>query len=292
MNNKSLLWGGLRLLPQPVLRATCYAFAKLHHFFDRTHAKECEDLVEAVVLPKEVSSKNVIKEMYRQIWLMLPDMVWSSKISDEDFLSHIDGVEELHAYLKGINENNQGIIFVAAHLGSWELCSQVICALSGVKPAVSLYKPHEYEWVNRLILSARLVHGQDVLSKDGGMISLFKRLKRGGNVGMVIDQHGGNSGVPSMFLGRKCKSWDSAAHLAFRTKCPLVPVSLVRTGSRYRMLWGKSIPVIENDAGKLDIQASVRLIDDQLSSFVAQYPEQWLWLGKRWGRDPKEVMGL
>jgi Kdo2-lipid IVA lauroyltransferase/acyltransferase len=225
--------------------------------------------------------------MYSELWKILPESMWISQKDDTEIFNYIEGYDELESYIK-TNHQDTGVIYVSAHLGAWELIPHIIS--KRIAPVVCIYKPSKINWLNNFMLKIRSDAQFSSIEKDGSIVKIFKELKRGKSVGMVVDQHGGEGGVDSSFLGAPCKSWEIMATLSNKTTCPIVPVCLIRNGDKYKVLWDRAI-IPELDAqGKIDIPKTTLIIDNVLSRFVRCAPEQWMWLGRRWGRDFEILM--
>lgn len=274
------IWAGLGLLPSPVLRCLFTCMSKLHYALDKRHVRECERMVKWSGVSGD--ERRMIKGMYSHLWQLLPDLIQASKRPWESFRQNISGLEEFEAYIQKHHEG-KGLVFISGHIGNWELCGWVLSR--SVSPMLSIYKPHKSKLVNDFMALVREQSGQKIIEKEGAMMAIYKTVRRGGIAGLLVDQHGGVDGVDSTFLGRPCKSWDSAVQLSHRSKCPMMFVSLTRTKKGYHFSWSESMQPIPKKDGGLDVQKSVRAMDEALSDLVRKNPEQWLWLGRRWGRD-------
>jgi Kdo2-lipid IVA lauroyltransferase/acyltransferase len=281
----SSLWNILSVIPLPILKAFSIIGSKIHYLIDKKHVKECERMV--VLSDIDSDPKKVIAGMYDHIWKTLPEIFWASKVSQEEYAKRVHGYEGLIEYIEQ-NYKDQSILFLTAHYGAWELVPHTISKM--ITPILCNYKPTKYQWVNNFIKRARTQKDFTNIEKDGSIVKIFKQLKKGHSAGMVIDQHGGDQGVISRFLGVPCKSWDIMATLSSRANCPIIPVVIIRESQDYKFLWEKAIQPIYDDNKKLDIEQTTLLIDNTFSDFIRKAPEQWMWLGRRWGRDFENLM--
>jgi KDO2-lipid IV(A) lauroyltransferase len=229
-------------------------------------------------------AEEITKSMYNHIWHLPLSLIEYGKWDDESCKKQLLGFDEFLEEMASLPED-RGVVFVAAHLGPWELCAQTIARY--YRPVISLYKPAKQEWINRFFRSARHRFNQTTLPKEGGMLGLYKHLRRGGAAGLVVDQHAHQDHVESTFLGKPCGSWDSAAQLAIRAKCSLIPVGILHEGHQLRFLHG---PDLLKEQANADPHTLTREIDKALSGMVERAPEQWLWLGRRWGRNFQKRM--
>jgi Kdo2-lipid IVA lauroyltransferase/acyltransferase len=282
---KSILWDSLSLLPLGFIKAFARFGAFVHRCFDSRHREECKRIIELTDI--KTPSKVIVKKMYYHIWRILYEIMWVSKTNNEEFIKNFEGHREFLDYIDK-EHKDQAILFITAHLGAWELVPNFIARM--ITPIICNYKPAKEKWLNNFIIRARSQRGLTPIAKEGSIVRIFKELKRGKTAGMVIDQHGGENGVDSVFLGAPCKSWDIMATLANKTQCPLIPLAIIRNKGKYKLLWEKEIGLVYSSEGKLDIENTTLKIDRTISNFIHEAPEQWMWLGRRWGRHFESLM--
>jgi KDO2-lipid IV(A) lauroyltransferase len=93
---------------------------------------------------------------------------------------------------------------------------------------------------------------------------------------MLIDQHM-RHGAPLTFLGHRALTALSAAELALKYDCLLVPVYGVRQadGLHFDLLIEPPIP-------HTDAATMTQAVNDSLEAQVRAHPGQWLWVHRRW----------
>ena len=97
-------------------------------------------------------------------------------------------------------------------------------------------------------------------------------------VGMLIDQHFG-TGAALDFLGQPAMTSLSAAEMALKYNCLLVPVYGIRLadGLHFDLLVEEPIP-------HSDARTMTQALNDSLAAQVRLHPEQWFWVHRRWKR--------
>ena len=114
-------------------------------------------------------------------------------------------------------------------------------------------------------------------------VKLGRVLEAGGHVAMLVDQHYVN-GVDVTFFGRRCKANPFIARLARHVECPIHGTRMVRLPDRHRFrvdLTEAIAPARDAD-GKVDIAGTMQAITSVIEGWVREYPDQWLWLHRRW----------
>ena len=177
---------------------------------------------------------------------------------------------------------NKGLIIVSAHLGNWELGLQyAACYLQ--QPIVGVAKKIRFQPLNQWVHRLRTRFGNKIIYKKGALPEMRQVLRRRGIVGLLVDQSRRSEGVDVTFFGRKVTATPAAAFLAIRCKSPVLPIFCIRESSGQLTIHVNS-PLNFERTGDLhaDIQCSTQIITDEVERAVRNYPEQWLWVHKRW----------
>jgi Kdo2-lipid IVA lauroyltransferase/acyltransferase len=181
-----------------------------------------------------------------------------------------------------ITQSGKATIGFAAHLANWELPG-VGAKLIGVKSAV-LYRRPNIGAVNDVIVKLREpLMGELIPTGLDAPVRLARLLQSGIHVGMLADQHY-SKGVEVTFFGRPCLANPLIAMLARQTELPIYGMRVVRKDDG-NSFWGEvSDPVepVRDAGGRVDIKGTTQAITTVIEGWIRQYPEQWLWLHRRW----------
>jgi len=178
--------------------------------------------------------------------------------------------------------SGKAAIGFAAHLANWELPG-VGAKLIGVKSAV-LYRRPNIGAINDVIVKLREpLMGELIPTGLDAPVRLARLLQSGIHVGMLADQHY-SKGVEVMFFGRPCLANPLIAMLARQTELPIYGMRVVRKPDG-NSFWGEiSEPVqpARDPDGRVDIKGTMQAVTSVIEGWIRQYPEQWLWLHRRW----------
>lgn len=189
--------------------------------------------------------------------------------------SHID-----EALKKG-----RGAIILTAHFGNWEL-SGLVGAIKGY-PQVVLARQQKYLRLNRLLNSYRARYGRRVIEKCMATREIITSLKENKITAILSDQDAGMQGALVSFFGRLASTAKGAAGLALKFDSPILPNFCARQrGPFYQMTIEKPLAIEETGDLETDIQAGLQKFTNILESYITRYPDQWLWLHKRWKTTP------
>ncbi len=178
------------------------------------------------------------------------------------------------------DDGREGVCF-SAHLGNWEVAS-----LAGTQrglPLDQVYRAANNPLVEKLYSFARRPVGGEKIPKGAkGARKLLASLKSGRHVAMLVDQKL-NDGIPVPFFGRDAMTPPALASLALRFDCPVIPVRVVRLdGPRFRVTVEPPMTAVKTNDQQADVLALMTRVNAKIEGWIREYPEQWLWVHKRW----------
>lgn len=169
----------------------------------------------------------------------------------------------------------RGVIFVSGHFGNHDIARAVLAGLG--KPVAALYRPQGNPYFDRHFAATIRAVSQPLFARGRrGLGELVTHIRKGGMLGMLIDQHF-NSGTALDFLGKPALTSLSAAEMALKYNCLLVPVYGIRhaDGLHFDLLVEQPIP-------HSDPVTMTQALNDSLAAQVRARPEQWFWVHRRW----------
>ncbi|MBB5049108.1 KDO2-lipid IV(A) lauroyltransferase [Rhodopseudomonas rhenobacensis] len=180
-----------------------------------------------------------------------------------------------------LQRDGKPALVFASHIANWELPA-VAAVAHGLDSAV-LYRPPNIAAADRIVQQLRAVKmGTLIAAGSGAPIRLAHALQSGQHVGMLVDQWFSN-GVEVTFFGRKTRANPLLARLLRQIDCPIHGVRIIRLPNhRFRVELTEEIPPIRNAKGEIDIQGTMQVITSTIEGWVREYPDQWLWLHRRW----------
>jgi KDO2-lipid IV(A) lauroyltransferase len=181
-----------------------------------------------------------------------------------------------------IMKSGRATIGFAAHLANWELPG-VGAKLIGAKSAVLFRRPNIGAVSDVIIKLREPLMGELIATGLDAPVKLARHLQAGIHVGMLADQHY-SKGVEVMFFGRPCLANPLIAMLARQTELPIYGMRVVRNPDG-NSFWGEvSDPVepVRGADGRVEIKGTMQAVTSVIEGWIRQYPEQWLWLHRRW----------
>jgi len=194
-----------------------------------------------------------------------------------------DGFENFERALA----RGKGVLFLTAHLGAWEL-SAFTHSLYG-HPLHIVMRPLDNVYLDRLMRRYRTMHGNSTVDKDDFVRGLLSAMKAGETVGILMDTNmTPPQGVFTDFFGIPACTASGLARIALRTDAAVVPgFTIWDTGLRkYRLRFDTALKLIRTGNDDADVLANTALFTKVIEEYVRKYPDQWLWVHRRWKTRP------
>ncbi len=175
----------------------------------------------------------------------------------------------------------RGVLFATAHLGNWELSAFAHGLLTG--PMHVIVRPLDNPAIDRLIERRRALSGNRIIEKKDFARTLVKALHANEAVGILIDQNSSlDQGVFVDFFGVPACAGTGFAKIAARTGAAVIPGFALWSEKERRYVL-RFYPPVEI-TGRVD-EDTARL-QGVLESVIREYPDQWLWIHRRWKTRP------
>jgi KDO2-lipid IV(A) lauroyltransferase len=193
----------------------------------------------------------------------------------------------LENYLRA-REKGKGVLVLTGHLGAWEL-SSFYHSLRGY-PMSLVIRRLDNPLVDRLVNSIRCMHGNRVIHKDDFARGLLTAMHSGETVGILMDTNmTPPQGLFVPFFGVEACTASGLARVALRTDAAVLPGFLLweETEQRYVLRFGEELTLVRSGDTQADIAANTALFTATIEAYIRQYPEQWLWVHRRWKTRPE-----
>lgn len=181
----------------------------------------------------------------------------------------------------------KGVIFLTGHMSAWELAS-FSQALYG-DPLHFLVRPIDNARVDALVLGYRMLSGNQPIGKNQSARAMLRILREGGTVGILMDQNTAlEEGVFVNFFGTPACTSSGLARLALRTDCAVVPVYVFWDDAvkKYHLHFNPGLELIRTGDEESDVRENTARYTRMVEDYARRYPDQWLWVHKRWKTRP------
>ena len=185
-------------------------------------------------------------------------------------------------YDSGIKKG-RGVLFLTAHLGNWEL-SAVAHALYG-NPMHVMVRPLDNPLLDRLLESYRTRCGNRTIWKQEFGRGILRELRDNAPVGILMDQNiSDDPGWFVDFFGVKASASPGFAKVAMRTGTTVIPgiAAWKARERRYVLKFYPPLEIISSGDEASDLIVNTQLCHSAIERMIREYPEQWLWMHRRW----------
>ncbi len=190
-------------------------------------------------------------------------------------------------HLVSVKARGNNIILFTAHLGAWELTSFGL-SLFG-HPFSFLVRRIDNPKIEQLVDRSRKRFGNDTLDKLSAARSMLKLLRSGKPLGLLPDLNTlDEEAVFVDFFGVPASTTFIVAKLSLRTNSPLIPVFAPWDEQKKKFLLRVEPPVSIESSGDeaRDVHTLTAKLSLIIENEIRRYPEQWLWIHKRWKTRP------
>jgi KDO2-lipid IV(A) lauroyltransferase len=233
----------------------------------------------------EAERESILRGMYRQLGWQLAEFCQMPSYTLERASKFIryEGLEHYRA----AKQRGQGVLVLTGHLGAWEM-SSFYHSLAGY-PMGMVIRRLDNPWVNRLVNDIRTQHGNRVLPKDDFARGLIGAMRAGETVGVLMDTNmTPPQGVFVDFFGHAACTASGVARVALRTGAAVLPGFLMwePAEKKYVLHFLSELPLADTGDAEHDAITNTQTFTTALEDVIRQYPEQWLWVHRRWKTRP------
>jgi Kdo2-lipid IVA lauroyltransferase/acyltransferase len=277
----------LGVLPRPLARAVGISFAQLiyllHFKLRRVGMRNLQ-----LAFPEKNHSERarVLRGEFTSLGRQLAEVCQFPKYTLENVNQVVvyDGFENYErAYARG-----KGVVFLTAHFGGWEL-SAFMHSMHGHWMHIVM-RPMDNIYLDRMIRLYRTMHGNMVFAKDDFVRGLLAAMKKGETVGILMDTNmTPPQGIFVDFFGIPACTASGLARIALRTDAAVVPGFTIWDPAlrKYRLRFDPAVELTRTGDDEADITANTQKFTKIIEDYVRKYPDQWLWVHRRWKTRPE-----
>ena len=275
------------LLPRSAARAFGITIGLLAYmFYPRLRRVGMRNL--AIAFPDKTSKekKRILRKVYKNLGRQMAEFCLFPRYTPEnvDKIATYDGFENFaQAEARG-----KGVLFITAHFGGWEIGS-FFHSLHG-HPLNIVIRPLDNPHLNAMVDRYRTRYGNSTFPKQDFARGLLSSLKRGQTVGILMDTNmTPPQGAFVDFFGVPACTATGLARVALHTDAAVVPGFTLwdQKLGKYRIRFDPALKLIRTGDDEADALANTAAFTKVIENYVSRYPEQWLWVHRRWKTRPE-----
>jgi KDO2-lipid IV(A) lauroyltransferase len=275
------------LLPRPLARAKGIVLGLIVYLlFGRLRRVGMRNLALAFPDMSRRDRRRILRGTYVSLGRQLAEVCLFPRYTRENVSEIVvyEGFENFErAYAR-----RKGVLFLTAHLGAWEL-SAFAHSLQG-HPLAIVMRSLDNSRVDRLIQSYRTMHGNRTVDKDDFVRGLLAAMRNGETVGILMDTNmTPPQGVFVDFFGIPACTASGLARIALRADAAVVPAFTVWDAKlrKYILRFDAAVELVRTGDDQADVIANTAKFTNIIEDYVRHYPDQWLWVHRRWKTRPE-----
>lgn len=267
-----------RLLAGCLAGAVFHSMGRLRRVGDRNL-----ELAMPELSPSE--RQRTLRSLYRYLGWQLVEFCQMPCYTREN-TSHLIRTQGLEHYLAA-EALGRGVLVLTGHLGAWEL-SSFYHSLMG-HPMGMVIRRLDNRKLDEFVNSIRCMHGNRVLHKDDFARGLLTAMHQGEAVGILMDT---NMTPPQgefvRFFRLDACTASGLARVALKTGAAALPGFMLwePKEKKYVLHFGPQLHFAQTGNNEADVLAATQQCNDVLESWIRRYPDQWLWIHRRWKTRP------
>jgi KDO2-lipid IV(A) lauroyltransferase len=276
----AVLWSILKLFSMmPVERASALAGAIMRFVGPRTkrHRHVLDNLERVLTTVEDSERRRIAAASWENIGRVMAEYPHLPELLDDQERVKIIGLEKCVPLIA----ENKGGFLLSAHYGNWEI-STVAGRRLGLNQ-VNFYRAVKNPTLDSMLSAYRRVTapGGLVPKANDNIRTAVRLLKDHRYIGMLVDRRE-SKGIVVPFMGFDAQTNHAPALLARRFNVPIFLGRVIRHEGVQFVVECLPVAVDHTDDWEDDVRQTTIRINDILSSWIAERPEQWLWLHRRW----------
>jgi KDO2-lipid IV(A) lauroyltransferase len=181
----------------------------------------------------------------------------------------------------------RGVLLLTGHFGGWEIGSFVHSIFGN--PIKIVVRRLDNPKVDALVERYRTLHGNQTFAKEDFARGLLAAMKVGETVGILMDTNmTPPQGIFVDFFGLPACTAVGVARVALRSKAAVVPAFTIwdKAFGKYRIRFDQALQLVSTGDDEADAIANTAMFNRVIEEYATRYPEQWLWVHRRWKTRP------
>jgi KDO2-lipid IV(A) lauroyltransferase len=281
-----LLATGLGVLPRALARLFCQGIGLLMYWLHgRLREVGLRNLDLAFPEKSRKEKLRILRGLFKGLGRQLAEfaMFPSYRKETASEIAIYDGFQNF----ADARARGKGVLFLTAHFGGWEIGS-FVHSLNG-NPMNIVVRPLDNPYVDAFVDRYRTLHGNRTFGKRDFARGLLTAMKRGEVVGILMDTNmTPPQGAFVDFFGVPACTATGVARVALHTDAAVLPAFTIwdKALGKYKIRFDPALQLVRTGNDEADAVANTALFTKVIEAYARKYPEQWLWVHRRWKTRP------
>lgn len=274
------------VLPRPLARAFCESIALLVYVAHRRlRSVGLRNLDLAFPEKSRQAKTQILRRLFQGLGRQLAEFALFPRYTKENAsqVAIYEGFQNFAA----AQACGKGVLFLTAHFGGWEIGS-FVHSLNGHSMNI-VVRPLDNPYVDAMVDGYRTLHGNSTFGKQDFARGLLTAMKRGEVVGILMDTNmTPPQGAFVDFFALPACTATGVARVALHTGAAVLPAFTIwdRELGKYKIHFDPPLPLVSTGDDEADAIANTARFTKVIEDYAARYPEQWLWVHRRWKTRP------
>lgn len=276
----------LQWLPQPLARGLAAGLGRLAHAVT-PQWRRIADRNLRLAFPDMSGSRRreVVRGVYQNLGRVLLSVARMLRIDQGNVGEWLD--YEGYEHYEEATRQGRGVLYLTAHLGNWELSAHAH-GLHG-HPLHVVVRALDNPYFDRFLERRRVCSGNRLIYKQEFARRALKAVGEDEAVGVLVDQNtAGDDSVFVEFFGYPASATSGIVRLAMRSKTPVVPGFAFWNEKlrKHSLRFSPPVPMVDTGNKEADLAENTQRCQKVIEDAIREYPEQWLWIHRRWKTRP------
>lgn len=237
----------------------------------------------------EAEQERLAKGAFRNLGRVLGEMSQFPKATPETLKKVIEFQIDpaVYAEYQRLKSEGRGVIIVSPHLGNWEVL--VFGWAVQDAPMSYLARPLDNPKIEKLTVDLRTKFGNKPINKTNSAMTAARVLRHEGLLGILADVNAHpKEGVFVPFFGVPACTSTGVALIAMRTDSAIVPMCAAWDEEKQCYIGVHGPMIYPSDTGdrQRDVRETTAAFTAEVEKLIRRFPDQWLWIHKRWKTRP------
>jgi Kdo2-lipid IVA lauroyltransferase/acyltransferase len=274
------------LMPRPVAHAAGIMIGRMvYHLHPRLRRVGRRNL--ALAFPQKTLAER--REILRGAYVSLGRLLGEACLFPRYTRANVSEIAVYQGFenFEAAEKRGKGVLLLTGHFGGWEVGS-FFHSLCG-HPMQIVVRPIDNPYIDALVMRYRGLHGNTMIAKNEFARGLIMAMRGNGTVGILMDTNmTPPQGVFVDFFGIPACTASGLARVALHTNATVVPAFTIWDPMlrKYRVEFAPAVELVRTGDNEADAIANTAKFTKIIEEFVRRYPDQWLWVHRRWKTRP------
>lgn len=243
-----------------------------------------EHIQQSLEISDEDTRKTIVKNCFANLGKNVIEFMLFARFSPKQIQRSVlfEGVEHVENALS----EGKGAIILTGHFGNWELLAASISTT--VSPLTPIVRELRSRRLNAIVSKYREKAGYSTIDRNTGVRQALRCLRSNNLLGIVADVDTTVNGVFVEFFGRAAYTPYSPISFALKTGAAILPSFIIRQpDGSHQAIIEPPLTIERCDDKEKELVVNTQNYTKIIESYIRKYPEQWIWMHKRWKTRPE-----